>query len=72
MKAYLAVTGSIFGIIGVAHLARLFVERHPLSDVGFLAGNLALFVVGGGLAAWAGLLLVRSRRQPPDGGGRGP
>lgn len=62
MKAYLLVTGSIFGLIGVAHLLRLVLEPgHGLSaDPWFFAGNLALFIVGGGLAVWA-LRLLRAQ-----------
>jgi hypothetical protein len=61
VKAYLVVTGSIFGLIGIAHLLRLFVEGHPLSDPWFLGSNLALFFVGAGLAVWATRLMVRLR-----------
>jgi hypothetical protein len=61
MKAYLVVTGTIFGLVGVAHLLRLLVERHALSDAWFLGSNLALFVVGGGLAIWAARLVARLR-----------
>jgi hypothetical protein len=61
MKAYLLVTGTIFGLVGVAHLLRLFVEGHALSDPWFLGHNLALFVVGVGLALWAARLVVRLR-----------
>ena len=72
MKAYLIVTGAIFGLIGIAHLLRLFVEGHPLSDTGFLAGNLALFLVGGGIAGWAAGLLAALRRHPPNNRWSGP
>lgn len=61
MKAYLLVTGIIFAVVGIAHLSRLFVERHPLSDSWFLGHNVALFLVGGGLAVWAMRLLVSLR-----------
>ena len=61
MKAYLVVTGVIFGLVGIAHLLRLFVEGHPLSDPWFLGGNIALFIVGGGLAFWAMRLFRRPR-----------
>jgi membrane associated rhomboid family serine protease len=63
MKAYLAVSGAIFGLVGVAHLLRLFVEGRSLSDPWFLGHNLALFIVGGGLAVWA-LGLLRRQRGP--------
>jgi hypothetical protein len=62
MKAYLVVTGAIFGLIGIAHLLRLFIERHPLSDPWFLAANLALFIVGAGLSVWA-MRLLRDLRE---------
>jgi hypothetical protein len=61
MKAYLIVTGTIFGLVGIAHLLRLFVEGHSLSDPWFLGSNLALLVVGGGLATWATRLVIRLR-----------
>ena len=61
MKAYLVITGAIFGLIGIAHLLRLFFEGHPLRDPWFLASNLALFVVGGGIAVWAARLLTSIR-----------
>jgi len=61
MKAYLIVSGAIFGIVGVAHVLRLFVEGHSLSDRWFIAHNVALFIVGAGLALWALRLLVRGR-----------
>ena len=66
MKAYLIITGSIFGLIGIAHLLRLFFEGHSLSDPWFLASNLALFIVGGGIAVWAARLLVGLRSHPPN------
>jgi hypothetical protein len=63
MKAYLFVTGSIFALLGVAHLLRLFLERgHTISaDPWFFGGNLALFVLGGGIALWAVSLIGRLR-----------
>lgn len=65
MKAYLRVTGSLFGLVGVAHLLRLVIEpgHTPSSDPWFFGGNLALFVLGGGVAAWA-LRLLRALRAP--------
>ena len=72
MKAYLVVSGALFGLVGIAHLLRLFVEGHPLSDPWFLGGNVALFIVGGGLAVWALWLLRRQRGHPPNNRWRGP
>jgi len=63
MKTYLVVSGALFGIVGIAHLLRLFVERDQLSDPWFLMHNLALFAVGGGLAVSA-LQLLRRQRGP--------
>jgi hypothetical protein len=63
MKAYLVVTGAIFGLVGIAHLLRLFVEGVPLSDPWFLGVNVALCVAGGGLAVWA-MRLLRRLREP--------
>lgn len=63
MKTYLIVSGALFGLVGIAHLLRLFVERGQLSDPWFLAHNLALFVIGGGLAV-AALQLLRRQRGP--------
>ena len=72
MKAYLIFTGAIFGLVGVAHLLRLFFEGHPLSDPWFLGTNLALFVVGGGIAVWAARLFLGLRSHPPNNRWRGP
>ena len=72
MKAYLILTGAIFGLVGVAHLLRLFFEKHPLSDPWFLGTNLALFLVGGGIAVWAARLLVGLPTYPPDNRSRDP
>jgi hypothetical protein len=72
MKSYLVVSGSIFAVVGVAHLLRLFVDGHTLSDRWFLWSNLSLFLVGGGLAVWARLLLTSLRRRSPNNRWSGP
>ena len=36
MKGYLVVTGTIFGLVGIAHLVRLLLDGHPPSDSWFL------------------------------------
>ena len=59
LKSYLIVSGLLFGVVGTAHLLRLFVERDQLSEPGFLVHNLALVVIGGGLGFWA----LRLRRR---------
>lgn len=71
MKAYLIFTGVIFGLVGIAHLLRLFFEGHSLSDPWFLGSNLALFVIGGGIAVWAARLLVGLRSHAPNNDWRG-
>jgi hypothetical protein len=43
-----------------------------LSGSGFLASNLALFLIGGGFAAWAGRLLANLRGHLPDDRLRAP
>jgi len=62
MKAYLLVTGILFGGVGIAHLLRLFLEGHSPSDSGFLVHNLGLVIVCGGLAVWATRLFLALRR----------
>ena len=39
MKAYLVVTGAIFGLVGIAHLLRLFVEGVLCRIRGFLGAT---------------------------------
>jgi hypothetical protein len=67
MQAYLLVTGSIFALIGVAHLVRLAVEPgHSFSsDPWFFVHNLALFIVGGAVALWALRLFTALRSRSP-------
>ena len=62
MKAYIVVTGTIFALMGIGHLLRLFVEARP-SDPWFLWINLALSVAGVGFAIWAIQLLRLARAQ---------
>ena len=60
MKAYVIVTGVIFGLITLAHIARMFAEgSHLATDSWF---NL-LTVVAAALCFWAGYLLRRSPRS---------
>ena len=59
MKAYLLTTGTIFGLIVVAHVMRIFSEGAGLaSDPWFLA----LTALALALCVWAFLLLHRSQR----------
>ncbi len=64
MRAYLQISGALFGIIALAHLIRLF--RHwPIDLAGYMvpigASWLGL-VLAGGLSIWA-LRLMRA--MPP-------
>lgn len=60
MKAYLLITGTLFGLVGAAHLLRLFLEPH-WSDGWFIVTNVALIAVCGALAVRAAVLLRRLR-----------
>jgi hypothetical protein len=66
MKAYLITTGALFGLVGFAHLLRLFFEGTSLSDPWFVGTNLVLIVVGVGTAVWAARLLAGLRNHPPN------
>ena len=59
MKAYLVLTGSIFGLIALLHLNRLLHDGvHAFAADPWLAwGNLAGVLIGAGIAGWAGWLL---------------
>jgi hypothetical protein len=58
MKAYLATTGTIFGLIAVLHLLRSIDERARLAtDPWYYLGTSALGVVAAALSVWAWCLL---------------
>ena len=60
MKAYLVTTGTVFGLITVAHLVRMFVEwPHPATEPLYVL----LTVASGGLCVWAWLLFRRLARS---------
>ena len=60
MKAYLATSGTIFGMIVLAHVARAIVEGSRVSaDPIFIA--LTLMAIA--LSVWAWLLLLRMPRR---------
>jgi hypothetical protein len=59
MKAYVMATGAIFGLITLAHIARMFAEgSHLATDPWFLL----LTVAAAALCFWACYLLRRSSR----------
>ena len=49
MKAYLATTGAVFGLIVVAHVARVVLEGPAVANPAFIA----LTVAVAALAVWA-------------------
>jgi hypothetical protein len=62
-RAYLIVTGSLFALIALAHLARTIAEwRRFKTDPWFALEGPGLGVVCGALAFWAWRLLRASRR----------
>jgi len=61
MKAYLTVTGTIFGLITIAHVLRIFAEgSHLARDPWYWV----LTAVAAGLSIWAWSLLWKYRTQP--------
>ena len=64
MKAYLITTGSIFGLIALAHLARTVAESQRLaSDPWFYLEGPGLGLVAAALSLWAWRLLRRAARM---------
>ena len=63
MKAYLITTGSLFGVLAVAHLLRTIVEWRRLAvDPWFFLEGPGIGIVAGAVAIWAWRLLRRSPR----------
>lgn len=58
MKRYVITTGLIFGLVTLAHLARMVVERPLATDPAYWLVTAAV----AGLAGWAGWLLRRDAR----------
>jgi hypothetical protein len=63
VKAYFVITGLLFGLLAVAHIARTVVERSRLSDPGFIVEGPGIAVVAGALSIWAWRLLWISGRK---------
>jgi hypothetical protein len=59
MKTYVIVTGSVFGLVTLAHVWRFFVERHVGTDPFFLA----ITVIAASLCAWAVWLVGSTPRS---------
>jgi hypothetical protein len=63
LKAYLVITGTIFGLIALAHLARTFAESQRLgSDPWFYLEGPGLGLLSAALSLWAWRLLWRAAR----------
>ena len=58
MRAYVLTTGTIFGLLAVAHLARMIGENHDLAQVPWY---IAITLLAAALSAWAFVVLRRSR-----------
>lgn len=59
MKAYVAITGTLFGLITLAHLWRIYEEG---AHVGREPWFIGLTLLAGAFCVWAGTLLRRSAR----------
>jgi hypothetical protein len=59
VRAFLATAGSCFGLVVVAHIARVFVEPHMAGDPWFWL----ITVIAAGLSAWAWRLFWIARTQ---------
>lgn len=51
-------TGAVFGLLSLAHLWRIIVERHLATDPWFIL----ITVAAGSMCIWAGRLLWRSKQ----------
>jgi hypothetical protein len=60
VKAYVVVTGAVFGLLTLAHLLRIMEEgSHLATDIGWVL----ITVASAGLCIWAFRLLWRSSRS---------
>jgi hypothetical protein len=63
LKAYVASTGALFGLVALAHLLRTFAEWSRLfEDPWFILEGPGLGVFAGALAVWAWRVLRQVRR----------
>jgi high-affinity Fe2+/Pb2+ permease len=60
MKAYLVLTGCLFGLLGAMHLGNAIFHFHGGGGVEFYAENLTLGGVAAGLAVWGLRLSARA------------
>lgn len=60
MRIYVMITGLIFGLVVLAHGARMYLEPHLAADPGYIALTLMATL----LTVWAARLVWRSRSSP--------
>jgi hypothetical protein len=64
MKSYFTVTGTLFGLLAFAHLARTIAEWRRLStEPWFLLEGPGIALIAGALSVWAWHLLRRAPRS---------
>ncbi|MGA9854094.1 MAG: hypothetical protein WBR29_02305 [Gammaproteobacteria bacterium] len=64
MKAYLTISGAIFGLFALWHVFELLSHWYMLtSDRWFMLGISSIIVVSGVLCIWAWVLLKLNRRR---------
>jgi dolichyl-phosphate-mannose--protein O-mannosyl transferase len=59
MKAYVITTGTVFGLLTIAHLLRMVMEKPDLASEPFY---LAITAASAALCVWAFVVLRRSRQ----------
>ena len=62
MKSYLITTGTLFGLLAMAHLLRTIAERERLVEAWFVVEGPGIGIVAGALCLWAVRLLRRPTR----------
>ena len=60
MKVYLAVTGSVFGLLAIVHVWRMVVEQSVMHNPWFLL----ITAIAAALSIWSWRLFLTSRRAP--------
>jgi hypothetical protein len=66
MNAFLFTAGTVFALIVIAHVARMFVEPHVAGEPWFWVTT----VIAAALSAWAWLLFLSGRRPKGSDGAR--
>jgi high-affinity Fe2+/Pb2+ permease len=73
LRAYLVTTGTLFGLIAAAHLARTIAESQRLaSDPWFYLEGPGLGLVAAALSLWAWRLFCRAPKNSPGRGDDAP